>query len=209
MPRRPRREGGRRGDDDRPEAESPRRGAAAPPAARRGRACRSGRPRSARSLLAAVVGGVPARCAATTVRPAGRRHRRRGAAAGGRVVRPGRGDGEEHDERVADATDGDPATYWTTETYQAFTKPGVGLVLDAGERASSSQLARDDRHAGLHGRDPRRRLAGGPVRDRRGRASRSGPTTVWDLDGAERALLRRLDHRARRRRARERGRRRS
>ena len=45
---------------------------------------------------------------------------------------PPPGDGEEHDERVADATDGDPATYWTTETYEAFTKPGVGLVLDAG-----------------------------------------------------------------------------
>jgi hypothetical protein len=39
------------------------------------------------------------------------------------------GDNEEHSERVADATDGDPATYWTTESYQAFTKEGVGLVL--------------------------------------------------------------------------------
>ena len=40
------------------------------------------------------------------------------------------GDNEEHSERVADATDGDPATYWTTESYRgAFSKPGVGLVL--------------------------------------------------------------------------------
>ena len=39
------------------------------------------------------------------------------------------GDNEEHSERVADATDGNPATYWTTESYRAFSKPGVGLVL--------------------------------------------------------------------------------
>ncbi|HSC90020.1 MAG TPA: protein kinase [Gaiellaceae bacterium] len=44
------------------------------------------------------------------------------------------GDGQEHPEAVAAATDGDPSSYWTTERYQAFsqTKPGVGLVLDAG-----------------------------------------------------------------------------
>jgi hypothetical protein len=49
------------------------------------------------------------------------------------------GDGQEHPEAVARATDGDPATYWTTESYEAFsqTKPGVGLVLDT--RDSSPQ----------------------------------------------------------------------
>ena len=41
------------------------------------------------------------------------------------------GDGE-HPEAVARATDGDPATYWPTETYTSFTKEGVGLVVDAG-----------------------------------------------------------------------------
>jgi hypothetical protein len=51
------------------------------------------------------------------------------------------GDGEEHSERVQDATDRDPATYWTTERYNSFSKPGVGLVLDAGERRELSQLA--------------------------------------------------------------------
>jgi eukaryotic-like serine/threonine-protein kinase len=46
------------------------------------------------------------------------------------------GDGEEHDDEVGNATDGDPGTYWTTEHYRSFTKPGVGLVLEArsGER---------------------------------------------------------------------------
>ena len=41
------------------------------------------------------------------------------------------GDQHEHDEDVAFATDRNPATFWTTEHYQSFTKPGVGLVLDA------------------------------------------------------------------------------
>jgi eukaryotic-like serine/threonine-protein kinase len=49
------------------------------------------------------------------------------------------GDGE-HDDEVANATDGDPATYWTTETYQSFNKPGVGLVVDAGRPVELSQL---------------------------------------------------------------------
>jgi serine/threonine-protein kinase len=53
---------------------------------------------------------------------------------------PPPGDGREHDERVADATDGDPATYWTTEEYSSFTKPGVGLVLEAESPAALSRL---------------------------------------------------------------------
>ena len=39
------------------------------------------------------------------------------------------GDGAEHDEDAPKATDRNPATYWTTEHYDSFTKPGVGLVL--------------------------------------------------------------------------------
>jgi eukaryotic-like serine/threonine-protein kinase len=39
---------------------------------------------------------------------------------------------EEHDEKVALATDGDATSYWNTESYRGeFTKSGVGLVLDA------------------------------------------------------------------------------
>jgi serine/threonine-protein kinase len=49
---------------------------------------------------------------------------------------PPPGDGQEHDERIPLATDGDPATYWETERYSAglegSRKEGVGLVLDAG-----------------------------------------------------------------------------
>jgi eukaryotic-like serine/threonine-protein kinase len=41
------------------------------------------------------------------------------------------GDGTEHPEDVVAATDGDPATYWTTETYSSFDKAGVGIVVRA------------------------------------------------------------------------------
>jgi eukaryotic-like serine/threonine-protein kinase len=45
---------------------------------------------------------------------------------------PPPGDGEEHSADAPKAVDGDPATYWTTETYNDFAatgKKGVGLVL--------------------------------------------------------------------------------
>jgi eukaryotic-like serine/threonine-protein kinase len=48
---------------------------------------------------------------------------------------------EEHDDLVADATDRDPETYWTTEGYRsAFTKSGVGLVLDAQREVSPKEI---------------------------------------------------------------------
>jgi hypothetical protein len=50
------------------------------------------------------------------------------------------GDGAEHDSDVPKATDRDPATAWTTEHYQGFSKPGVGIVLDAGSPVELKQL---------------------------------------------------------------------
>jgi len=50
------------------------------------------------------------------------------------------GDQSEHDAEVRLATDGDPATYWTTEHYRSFTKDGVGLVLATGTSRKLSQL---------------------------------------------------------------------
>lgn len=42
--------------------------------------------------------------------------------------------GTEREDVISNATDGNPHTYWTTETYRNATlsKPGVGLMLDAG-----------------------------------------------------------------------------
>jgi serine/threonine-protein kinase len=50
------------------------------------------------------------------------------------------GDGTEHPEAVPNATDGNAATYWTTETYSSFDKAGVGIVLDAGKAVGLAQL---------------------------------------------------------------------
>jgi eukaryotic-like serine/threonine-protein kinase len=41
------------------------------------------------------------------------------------------GDESEHPDEVAAATDDNPASYWTTETYSSFDKSGVGIVLRA------------------------------------------------------------------------------
>jgi eukaryotic-like serine/threonine-protein kinase len=51
------------------------------------------------------------------------------------------GDGQEHNSDVPKATDGNQATAWSTEHYLTpFTKPGVGIVLDAGRPASPRQI---------------------------------------------------------------------
>jgi eukaryotic-like serine/threonine-protein kinase len=49
-------------------------------------------------------------------------------------------DGAEHPEDVPAATDGDFATAWTTQDYQSFDKPGVGIVLDAREEVEPKTI---------------------------------------------------------------------
>jgi hypothetical protein len=54
------------------------------------------------------------------------------------------GDGQEHDELVANATDGNPATSWETEHYRSAEfgglKDGVGIVFDAGRTVKLGAL---------------------------------------------------------------------
>ena len=55
------------------------------------------------------------------------------------------GDGQEHDEEVPNATDGDPATFWETEDYRGSVtfgnlKDGVGIVFDAGRAVKLGSL---------------------------------------------------------------------
>jgi serine/threonine-protein kinase len=50
------------------------------------------------------------------------------------------GDGTEHPETLVAATDGNAGTYWTTETYSSFDKPGVGIVLDAKSAVELSEV---------------------------------------------------------------------
>jgi eukaryotic-like serine/threonine-protein kinase len=92
------------------------------------------------------------------------------------------GDEEEHSERVQDATDQDPSTYWTTETYQAFSKPGVGLVLDAGKPSEPEQLAVTTDTPGFTAEIRAGDSPDGPFEIVAGGKS-VGASTVWDLDG--------------------------
>ena len=56
------------------------------------------------------------------------------------------GDGQENDSSAPLATDGNPTTFWHTEHYRTWYKPGVGLVLDAGRpvRPTALTLQTDD-----------------------------------------------------------------
>jgi eukaryotic-like serine/threonine-protein kinase len=71
---------------------------------------------------------------------------------------PPPGDQDEHGEEVGLAIDGDPSTVWSTETYGAASiseatngKPGVGLVLDAGESVDGASLVIDSAESGWDG----------------------------------------------------------
>jgi hypothetical protein len=74
------------------------------------------------------------------------------------------GDGAEHPEDVANATDGDPFTYWTTESYSFFDKPGVGLVLDARKSVALASLSIRSDEPGFRARILAGRAVDGPFR---------------------------------------------
>ena len=95
------------------------------------------------------------------------------------------GDGEEHSERVRDATDSDPATYWTTERYDAFSKPGVGLVLDAREPRQLSQLAVTTDTPGFTAEIRAGGSPQGPFDTVVGPSRTVRASTTWNLNGAE------------------------
>ncbi|MEO8290651.1 MAG: protein kinase [Gaiellaceae bacterium] len=50
------------------------------------------------------------------------------------------GDSREHPEAVPLAADRDQATFWTTERYSSFSKPGVGIVLGTSRPVELSEL---------------------------------------------------------------------
>jgi eukaryotic-like serine/threonine-protein kinase len=94
----------------------------------------------------------------------------------------------EHPERVADATDGDPATYWTTSTYfGAFSKPGVGLVLKVSGTPAALTLTTDTPGftAEIRSGDSR----DGPFDTVVGQAKTTTSTTAWDLDETDAGYL--------------------
>jgi eukaryotic-like serine/threonine-protein kinase len=86
----------------------------------------------------------------------------------------------EHPERVGDATDGDPATYWTTSTYFGdFSKSGVGLVLQA--TGSPQQLALTTDTPGFTAEIRAGDSAEGPFDTVVGDEKTTGASTIWDL----------------------------
>jgi hypothetical protein len=95
-------------------------------------------------------------------------------------------DKEEHPEQVGEATDGDPATAWTTSTYEDFsaTKDGVGLVLDAGEAREVAQIAVTTDTPGFTAEIRAGSSPEGPF-DTVGASKTVGASTVWDLEGPD------------------------
>ena len=92
------------------------------------------------------------------------------------------GDQSEHPEDVKLATDGDQATFWTTEHYRSFAKKGVGLVLDAGGSHKLSQVTVQSDTAGFTAEIESGSSPSGPftpVSD----SSTVGSSTVFKLRG--------------------------
>jgi hypothetical protein len=103
------------------------------------------------------------------------------------------GDDNENNALAPLAVDGDPATIWRTECYvNAFSKPGVGLIVEAAEAGDLSRIEVDANAAGWEASvyvadGPKATLAewGTPLAGQPG-----GPQTSFDLGGRQgRAVL--------------------
>jgi serine/threonine-protein kinase len=94
----------------------------------------------------------------------------------------------EHPERVGDATDNDPSTYWTTSTYFSdFSKEGVGLVLQAA--APVAQLALSTDTPGFTAEIRAGSSAEGPFETVVGGSKTVEASTTWDLDETDARYL--------------------
>jgi eukaryotic-like serine/threonine-protein kinase len=89
---------------------------------------------------------------------------------------PEGGDGE-HDDAAGEATDQNPATAWTTEDYEDFTKSGVGLVLQAPAEVALSRLTMQSERPGFTVRIKAGPSATGPFVDVSSQREVTGETT--------------------------------
>jgi hypothetical protein len=94
------------------------------------------------------------------------------------------GDGSEHDtgpHSVTEATDGDPATYWSTDHYNSASfgglKPGVGLVLDAGNAVALKSITATTDTPGFTAKIQSGNSASGPFSDDSATRTVNGTTT--------------------------------
>jgi eukaryotic-like serine/threonine-protein kinase len=75
------------------------------------------------------------------------------------------GDGTEHGEDAHFATDRDGATSWDTESYDNFTKGGVGLVLQAPQAVALSKLTVQSTGSDFDAQIKAGNSSGGPFKD--------------------------------------------
>ena len=152
------------------------------------------RKRPAWPLVAALTGLLVAAAIATAVAV-----RHNGSSAGGGAPSvvlhavgtydPPPGDGQEHNAEIALATDGDPATAWSTERYGAaldvIGKKGVGLVVAAGAAVALKHLVVQTDTPGFTAEVLAGDAVGGPfVRISDGRVV--GARAVFDLNAGAR-----------------------
>ena len=99
------------------------------------------------------------------------------------------GDGQEHDEAVDEAIDGNLTTAWMTEHYQSFTKPGVGLVVGASRAVSPKTVTVTTDTPGFRAKIKAGDSAGGPFRTVSNSQTIAGTTATFHLDGGGRYFL--------------------
>ena len=94
----------------------------------------------------------------------------------------------ENNAEAPQATDGNPATYWSTELYYAsfaaLRKPGVGVVLDAHRRTSVSHVAVTTDTPGFTAKIQAGDSPGGPFHDVSSSMTVARQTT-FDLTNAD------------------------
>jgi hypothetical protein len=97
------------------------------------------------------------------------------------------GDNREHPEAVTAATDGDPASYWTTESYRDFSKSGVGIVVESKPAAPLEKLTVTTDTPGFPARIRASNDDAGGFVDVSGEQTVGG-TTTFDLDTQDKAF---------------------
>jgi len=100
-------------------------------------------------------------------------------------------DGEnrvEHPDEVGNATDGDPATYWPTESYRAplsvLGKDGVGIVFDARKAVSLSEITVESETPGFTAEIRIGTSRGGPFDTKVSGPQEVGDRTTFEIDDA-------------------------
>ncbi len=96
------------------------------------------------------------------------------------------GGDDEHPEVVPAATDGDPASYWTTEQYNDFSKSGVGIVVESRPAAALEKLTVTTDTPGFPAKIRASNSVGGGFVDV-SEEQEVGGTTTFDLDTKDKA----------------------